>query len=185
MLGTALRLLARREHSRAELEQKLRRHLAAQARRANAHNGREPTRRELKDGEPNETGLNDSEREDPSAQIASTLDELARRGWLDERRAAESLVRAKSGRFGTRRLAQLMQQKALPAELVQQSLESARQTEQARALALWQQRFGQAASDPRERARQARFLIGRGFDPSVVGPIVRGGGERAADAIDD
>ena len=78
-----------------------------------------------------------------------------------------------------------MTQRALPPDVVEQSLAEARQTEQARAWALWQQRFGQPASDARERARQARFLIGRGFAPSLVARIVRGDADHPIEPIDD
>jgi len=49
-----------------------------------------------------------------------------------------------------------------------------RETEFARAQALWQRKFGEVAGDARERGRQARFLAARGFAADVVRRIVGG-----------
>ncbi|MBL8303415.1 MAG: RecX family transcriptional regulator, partial [Ideonella sp.] len=39
--------------------------------------------------------------------------------------------------------------------------------------AVWQRRFGAAPADPREAARQARFLAGRGYSAEVVRRVLR------------
>ena len=43
-----------------------------------------------------------------------------------------------------------------------------RDTELARAREVWRKKFGQLATEPKERARQARFLLARGFAGEVV-----------------
>ena len=54
-----------------------------------------------------------------------------------------------------------------------------RETEFARAQALWQRKFGELAPDARLRAKQARFLAARGFAADVVRRVV--GGEEEFD----
>ena len=49
-----------------------------------------------------------------------------------------------------------------------------RETEFARAQALWQRKFGERAPDARLRATQARFLAARGFAADVVRRVVGG-----------
>jgi regulatory protein len=48
-------------------------------------------------------------------------------------------------------------------------------TEAERARAVWSRRFGAPSTDPRERARQARFLLARGFDAETVRRLVAAG----------
>jgi regulatory protein len=142
--GRALRCLAQREHSRAELERKLARH------------------------------VEDSPEASAQVQIAAALDELAAKGLLSEARVAESVLLSQGRRYGARRLKQTMQAKGLAPELVAQTLQRARATELERAQEVWCRRFGEPAADAAERARQMRFLAGRGFDGDVIRRVVRG-----------
>ena len=59
-----------------------------------------------------------------------------------------------------------------------QALDGLRDTELARAAEVWRQRFGGSnpATDPREHARQVRFLMARGFSAETVRRVVRGRG---------
>lgn len=148
--GRALRYLAQREHSRAELERKLTRQVPDA------------------DGAP------------AQEQIARALDELATAGLLSETRAAASVLAGQGQRYGVRRLRQTLQSKGLAAELVSDTLQQARATELRRAQDIWRRRFGTAASDPKERARQMRFMAGRGFESDVIRRVVQG----AADTED-
>ncbi len=141
--GRALRYLAQREHSRLELERKLAPHVA-----------------DLPDAP-------------ARAQIAAALDELTARGLLSEQRVADSVLSSQGQRFGSRRLKQTLQAKGLPADMVAQALQQARGTELERARAVWQRRFGAPAANAIERARQMRFLAGRGFDGDVIRRVVK------------
>ncbi len=145
--GRALRYLAHREHSRLELEQKL-------------------ARRVL--GTPEASA---------AAQIAQALDELCARGLISAERVAESVLTSRAPRYGVYRLRQTLQAKGLDATLVAATLATARLTELERARALWQRRYGTPASSAADRARQMRFLAGRGFEGAVIRAVVQGGGE--------
>lgn len=141
--GRALRYLAQREHSRLELERKLAPHVA---------------------------DLPDLPAHD---QIAAALDELAAHGLLSEQRVADSVLSSQGPRFGSRRLKQTLQAKGLPADMVTQTLQQAKGTELERAREVWQRRFGSITTDPADRARQMRFLAGRGFDGDVIRRVVK------------
>lgn len=140
----ALRHLARREHSRAELERKL-----------------------LARAGPDDEGR-------AAADIARALDELAARGLLSDERTAEALRHGLASRCGSRRLKQALLDKGLAPELVAATVQASRGTEFERALALWRRRFGAAPAGAAERARQMRFLAGRGFDLEVVRRVLKG-----------
>ena len=142
--GRALRYLAQREHSRAELERKLAR------------------------------AVQDLPEVSAQAQISAALDELAAKGLLSEERTAQSVLLSQGRRFGTRRLRQTLQSKGLAPELVADTLQQARGTELERAREVWRRRFGQPPADAAERARQMRFMAGRGFESDVIRRVVQG-----------
>ncbi|MCS6787504.1 MAG: recombination regulator RecX [Thiobacillaceae bacterium] len=133
----ALRLLARRERSRAELKRKL------------APYGR-------------------------ADEIEALLDALQGEGWLSDARYAEAVLQAKVGRQGSRRIEHSLRQQGLSAELIAASVASARAHDLEACRALWARRFGVVATQARERARQYRFLLGRGFPAEVVAQVVGG-----------
>jgi regulatory protein len=171
--GRALQHLARREHSRNELERKLLAHLESQARAA---------QRARPEGNDEQRGpaLGSDRRTSPPTdepdatdQVRRVLDELAARGLLSDERAAESLLASHARRFGSRRLKQTLQAKGLAPELVRSTVQQSRATEYERARELWRRRFGQPPADAKEQARQMRFLAGRGFDADIIRRVVK------------
>lgn len=165
LMARALRLLAQREHSRAELERKLMR--------------MRPDRGEA--AEEADGGASSSEPDSDAAaraeawrrDLSRTLDELEHGGWLDDRRAAEAVVAARASRYGARRIGSLMRERSFAPELIAQALDPIRKAEPDQARAVWQHRFGRPPVDARDHARQVRFLVGRGFDVSVAADVVR------------
>lgn len=148
----ALQWLSQREHSRVELRRKLLR--AARQRDAKA----------AADG---------AETADPGPEVDALLDWLVAHRYLSEARFVESRVHARAARFGHRRIAQELAQHG--AELDADTAGQLRATEFERARAVWLRKFGAApAVDAAARARQMRFLAGRGFSADVIRRIVRG-----------
>lgn len=158
----ALRHLARREHSRIELERKL-----LSRWRADQRAGRSNEPQAAADAPPRDDEVGFTE------QLRKTLDELSARGLLSDARAAESLLLSHGRRFGSRRLKQTLQAKGLDPELVRSTVQQSRATEYERAQDLWRRRFGQPPADAKEQARQMRFLAGRGFDGDIIRRIVK------------
>jgi regulatory protein len=143
--GRALRYLSQREHSRLELERKLARFV---------------------EGTPEASA---------QAQIAAALDELAAKNLLSDARAAASVLLGQGQRHGSRRLRQTLQAKGLAPELVADTLQQARATELDRARDVWRRRFGEPPVDAAARAKQMRFLAGRGFEGDTIRRVVQGG----------
>lgn len=139
--GRALRLLAAREHSRAELEHRLQRF------------------------------------ETTPGELASVLDELQAKGFINEARVVQSVVHRRAERLGTQRVRAELQSKGLPPELVAEAVDELRATEESRAREVWRRKFGQPASEPRERAKQMRFLAARGFSGEAIRRVVAGADE--------
>jgi regulatory protein len=155
----ALQWLAQREHSRVELRRKLLPHAMAEDELATA-SGAAPA-------EPA-----------PAARVEVVLDWLESHAYLSPERFVESRVHARSARFGNLRIRHELKQHqlALPAETAQALQDSELQ----RACAVRARKFARVPVTAAERARQARFLAGRGFSPDVIARALR-----TAAAVDD
>ena len=169
--GRALQWLAQREHSRLELRRKLMRQARADAL---ARLAAQP--RQAGDVHDNDGELEASEAGASSGSVAcevdALLDWLQSHRYLSEERFVESRVHARQSRFGNLRIRQELSQHAL--ELTADLSAGLVQSERERARAVRQRKFGDApATAPIERARQARFLAGRGFSPDVIWKVMR------------
>ena len=135
----ALRLLTTREHSREELLRKL-----AQAK---VSRSREEARAPKPDKD----------------DIATLVDGLAAQGWQSDDRYAEAIVRRLAGQASRRFIGEKLAQAGIKKDVAATALEALEQDEMAVALALWTRRFGDAPKDDKDRQRQIRFLLSRGF----------------------
>lgn len=114
----------------------------------------------------------DQEHLDPETTVDELLDWLVAQKYLNETRFVESRVNARSRKQGTLRIKLELARHGLTMEPEQAA--ALRETEFARAQALWQRKFGTVAADARERAKQGRFLAARGFASDVVRRVVAG-----------
>ncbi len=136
----AVRYLSRREYSRLELQQKLRRYL-----------GEFETEEDLQ----------------------KVLDELQQKGYLSDERFARSRVRIRCSRYGNARLAYELKANGVSNDVITQALEELEVGEYERAKQLWHKRFGVPAQDYKERGKQMRYLLARGFTMEVARQVVR------------
>lgn len=137
----ALRLLARREHTRAELRSKL-------------------------EGEDTD-----------AAELEAVLDDFVRRGWLSETRVVEQVTHARRARYGSRRIRQELEQKGVSGDLIEAAMHGLQETDLEAARTIWRRKFRAPPANAAERARQVRFLQGRGFSLDVAMRVVREGGQ--------
>jgi regulatory protein len=109
-----------------------------------------------------------------AAEVEALLDALQDKKLLSEARFVEVLARSRGERFGAARVRQELKAHGISDELQRPALNDLRVSELARARALWQRRFGEPATEPSARARQMRFLAGRGFSSEVIRKVVGG-----------
>lgn len=110
-----------------------------------------------------------AEHEEEPGQIARVLDELQDKGFISQERVIESVIHRRAARFGAARIKQELSSKGLDASAVAEALHDLKATELERAREVWTRKFGgEPATDPKERARQIRFLLARGFSGEVV-----------------
>ena len=129
VLRRALGLLARRDHSRAELLAKL------------VRSGHE------------------------RAEAEHAVEDLARQGLVSDSRFAEAFVRSRIERGGgPLRIRRDLEARGVERSTVERLLDPDDEAWEARARGAREKRFGAAPPGERsEAARQARFLLGRGF----------------------
>ena len=105
-------------------------------------------------------------------QLAKALDELQARGFISEERVVELVIHRRAAKLGTARVRQELQAKGLSPEAMGEALEQLRSTELERAREVWARKFGEPATEPKEKARQIRFMVSRGFAAEVVRKVV-------------
>jgi regulatory protein len=115
--------------------------------------------------------------EEDAGAIAQALDDLQAKGFISEARVVESVLHQRADRMGALRLRQELQHKGIAPEAIAQALAGLKETELQRARAVWQRRFDTPPADAKERGRQMRFLLARGFSGSVVAQVLRGSGD--------
>mgnify|MGYP000007484979 CR=1 FL=1 len=106
--------------------------------------------------------------------IEAVLDDFETRGWLSDERFAEALVRRRSERYGTRKIADELERAGVDSQQSAKLLGALKETEFQRAYDLWARKYGEKAQDQKERARQYRFLASKGFSSDVVARIIGG-----------
>ena len=155
----ALQWLAQREQSRVELRRKLLPHAVAEDAAAAA--GSPPA--ELT----------------PAARVDAVLDWLEAQQHLSHERFAEARVHARASRFGNLRIRHELKQHQVV--LSPEAALALKDSELQRARAVRERKFAGWPASAAERAKQGRFLAGRGFSPAVIGRVLRG----PADPDDD
>ncbi|MGZ5114005.1 MAG: recombination regulator RecX [Usitatibacter sp.] len=123
----AMRLLARREHSRAELKRKL------------------------------------APKAVQGEDLDALLDDLAKRGWLSDARFAEQSIRSHARRFGPLKLVQQLRSRGVDDDTIAAGFRAAGGDGASSLEQVWRSRFRAPPTDDKEKARQVRFLQGRGF----------------------
>jgi regulatory protein len=160
----ALQWLAQREQSRVELAAKLLPHAVAEAAAAEAA------------GSP-------AAELPPAARVEAVLDWLEAHHYLSQERFVESRVHARAPRFGNLRIRHELKQHqvALPPDAAQ----ALRDSELQRARAVRERKFSEVPTSAAERARQARFLAGRGFSSEAIRQALRGAVHEPAEDDDE
>lgn len=106
--------------------------------------------------------------------VGALLDFLEKNNWLSEERFSESLVHRKAARYGNNHIVAELKNHGIKGEALEAVKAGLAQDETARACELWQRKFGQVAEDPAGRAKQARFLLARGFSQRAVRTAMQG-----------
>ncbi len=108
-------------------------------------------------------------------ELDQLIERLVRESWLSDQRYAEGLVRRKSDRYGSLKIVEELKQQGISGASLSELKEGLKHSDAHRAWELWQRKFSEGPSkDPKERGKQMRYLIAKGFPMEVVSRIVTG-----------
>lgn len=108
-----------------------------------------------------------------SSLIEQVLDKLAQSDYLNDQRYADLLVRSSLSKgYGPIKLSYLLREKGVNSELAKAALDEAEIDWQALAAHQRRKKFGEVLpANWQERARQSRFLAGRGFYLETINAV--------------
>lgn len=107
------------------------------------------------------------------AKVDEVLDYLEEKGYLSNERFAEQFLRAKASRYGQSRLRMELRQRGLSGEEIDRAIEGLAGSEEDRAWSVWEKRFSSYPEDQKEKAKQIRFLMSRGFSYAIVSRVLQ------------
>lgn len=106
--------------------------------------------------------------------IAAVLDRLEAERLLSDARYAEMLGHSRAGRHGSLRLRQDLRQSGVSEQDSAMPLAEAQAMDLEHCRSVWQKKFGDLPVDLKDRARQTRFLLSRGFPGRIVSQVLKG-----------
>ena len=188
LVSAALRLLARRDMSRSEFISKL---TKISSPRNKAHSLKDSSGwRSNKHGRATVDGSNESvctaahsafETHNNDSAVEFTLDEIeavtawcAAEGFLNETRFAEGKARSLGARYGAKRVGATLKQKGVADDVIAETVSVLKETDLARARAMWLRKFSEPATSANDRNKQIRYLQSRGFGFDVIKRVING-----------
>lgn len=106
--------------------------------------------------------------------VDELLDFLEKNNWLSQQRFAESLINRKAARYGNSRVVAELQSHGVTGDALVEIKAGLSDSETARAVEVWQRKFGTVATDAAMRAKQMRFLLQRGFSQRAARVAMQG-----------
>jgi regulatory protein len=108
-------------------------------------------------------------------ELDEVMAKLETQSWLSDERFAESLVRRKSERYGSLKIINELKQQGIEGDSLLGIKERLKISDATRAWELWQRKFDSLVTkDPKEKSKQMRYLVSKGFPMSVVIKIIDG-----------
>ena len=104
--------------------------------------------------------------------LSNLLDQLEQDGYLSTERFAEQTTRVRRPRFGSQRIVHELKEKGVDAHLIADILPDLKETDLETARQVWRKKFGALPSDLKERGKQIRFLVNRGFSSDVIHQVL-------------
>jgi regulatory protein len=111
----------------------------------------------------------------PEDEAADAIEHAANEGWQSDSRYAAMLVRSRVNQgYGPVRIEADLRVAGVPADGIRAALDAAGVDWHEHARAAHARKFGAQPTTSAERAKQYRYLQGRGFDSSQIGAALKG-----------
>jgi regulatory protein len=109
------------------------------------------------------------------ADAAAAVEHAIAENWQSDARYAGMLVRTRiAGGYGPLRIEAELEVAGVPADAIRAALDEAAADWRALALEAHAKKFGRLPKTSAERAKQYRYLQGRGFDGSQISAVLKG-----------
>ena len=108
------------------------------------------------------------------AEVEAAADWCHAQGFLNESRFAEAASRRLGAKYGAQRVAHTLRQKGVAEDQVTAAIATLKESEQDRARAIWNRKFGKIAASADEKSKQIRYLQSRGFSFAIVKQVIAG-----------
>ena len=106
-------------------------------------------------------------------EIKIILDEMVAQKFLNEERYIESFINSKSKKYGSLKVKYLLSNKVNDSSLVSKIYQEQNIDEKDRAKEIWLKKFaGKYPADQKEKAKQIRFMLNRGFSMDIILNII-------------
>lgn len=105
-------------------------------------------------------------------EVEELLGDLECKGWLDDRRYVEAYIRSKRQRFGTRKILQDLESKGVAKSIILEYRKEVLEGDLNAAKLVWAKKYSVKPEGPATWAKQARFLVNRGFDQSTIRAVL-------------
>lgn len=110
----------------------------------------------------------------PPELIENVLDQLTQDKLLNEDRYLESYIRSRANNgYGPLRIQQELLERGLNKADIHQALDEANFDWQEQLQLVWERKFGTLPKDMKEKAKQGRFLMYRGFSMSLISRLLK------------
>lgn len=107
----------------------------------------------------------------PEEDAVHVADWCTQEGFLNEQRFIDAQQRRLSQRYGARRVGATLKQKGIAEEETKIVVETLKETDLVRAKEIWEKKFS-PATDQKEKGKQIRFLMARGFSYDVIKKVL-------------
>jgi regulatory protein len=107
-----------------------------------------------------------------TGEVEDLLDEFEVKGWISEQRWVDAVVQTRRPRFGSVKVLHELKAKGVSEDGLARAREELAANEVDAARGVWQKKFDRKPASMSERAKQARFLGGRGFSADVVRKVL-------------
>ena len=148
---------------------KLRQRPSVFARAADALSRRDYSKKELT--QKLKRGLKEDENPEEVEKAVTRLEDL---GYLSDARFAENRARVRASSLGNARIRRELRQSGVSDDKVQAAMETIEEPEDVRAYRVWARRYKELPTDRKERDRQIRYLLYRGFSMDSINRVLRG-----------
>ena len=100
--------------------------------------------------------------------LSAALNKFEQYGYLSAQRVVEQVIQTRRTKFGCQRITHELKEKGIAEHLIEDAMVELKATEFDSACDVWQKKFGQPPCNMKERGKQIRFLMSRGFSSDVI-----------------